>query len=75
MEKTIQVKVRAGAKQRQLKVDDAGVINIWTTKAPEKGRANDDVVDMLAEHFRVAKSCVQLVRGQTSSKKTFKITA
>ncbi|HSD12251.1 MAG TPA: DUF167 domain-containing protein [Patescibacteria group bacterium] len=71
----VEVQVRAGARERSLAADGAGGIKIKTPVAPEKGKANKDVVDMLAEHFKVPKSCVILLRGETSSKKRFKIMA
>lgn len=71
----VEVQVRAGARERSLQDDGAGSIKIKTPVAPEKGKANKDVVDMLAEHFKVPKSCVVLLRGETSSKKRFKIMA
>lgn len=71
----VEVKVRAGARERSLAVDAEGGIKIKTPVAPEKGKANRDVVDMLADHFKVPKSCVILLRGETSSKKRFKIMA
>ncbi len=71
----INVRVHAGARERSLADDGAGNIQIHTPIAPEKGRANKDVVDMLAEHFNVPKSCVILLRGESGSKKKFKIMA
>ena len=71
----IDVHVRAGARERSLQDDGAGVIKIKTPVAPEKGKANRDVVDMLAEHFKVPKSCVILLRGESASRKKFKIMA
>ncbi len=71
----ITVQVRAGARERSLQDDGSGVIKIKTPVAPEKGKANRDVVDMLAEHFNVARSCVVLLRGESASKKKFKIIA
>lgn len=71
----VDVHVRAGARTRTLQDDGTGVLKIKTPVAPEKGKANQDVVDMLAEHFHVPKSCVILLRGGSGSKKRFKIMA
>jgi uncharacterized protein (TIGR00251 family) len=73
---TITVEVKPGAKRRAIAYDDARkAIVIRTTAVPERGKANQDVVDMLAEHFGVPKSCVELLRGGASKKKIFKIMA
>ena len=69
----VEVTVRAGAKRNTLSIESDGTIKIHTTTIPEKGKANKVVRDMLAKHFNVAKSLVTLVRGNTSSKKTFQI--
>lgn len=74
-ERFIQVRVRAGARTRSLEELPDGSIVIKTTVAPEKGKANKDVVDMLSAHLKVPKSCITLFRGETSAKKVFKIMA
>lgn len=72
----VAVEVKAGAKTRSIAVDEKrGIILIKTPAAPERGKANKNVVDMLAEHFRVPKSQVSLIRGATSKRKIFKIMA
>jgi uncharacterized protein YggU (UPF0235/DUF167 family) len=71
----VRVTVRAGARSRGIEQMPDGSLRIKTTVAPEKGRANEDVVDMLADHYKVGKSCVRLVRGASSRRKEFEITA
>jgi len=71
----IQVTVRAGARRRAVESAADGSLKVWTTVAPEDGKANKDVIELLAEHFKVARSHVEIVRGATSSRKTIKITA
>jgi uncharacterized protein YggU (UPF0235/DUF167 family) len=41
------------------------------TAAPEKGKANKAVAEVLAELLQVAKSAVELLSGATSSQKRF----
>ena len=43
-----------------------GTWRIKVAAAPEKGRANQALCEFLAEHFRVAKSKVRIVSGETS---------
>lgn len=71
----VQVTVRAGARRNAVETQPDGGLKIWTTTAPEKGKANQDVVEMVAKHYGVARSCVEIMRGATSNKKTIKITA
>ena len=72
---TVSVTVRAGTKTRGIQINKEGGVTVKTTTPPEKGKANKDVVDMLAEHFGVPKSQVILIKGATSKQKIFKIMA
>jgi len=50
-----------------------GVLVVRTTKAPVKGEANRAVIALLAKHFGVSKSGVELVTGHTTRFKVFDI--
>ena len=50
-----------------------GVLVVWVTKVPEKGKANEAVIKLLAKHFKVAKSEVKIVRGMTGRNKVVEI--
>ena len=69
----ITVKARAKAKMREISVDADGIYKIRTPAAPEKNRANEDIVDILADYFGIAKSQVELISGHASSLKKFRI--
>ena len=69
------VKVRTKAKERSVQVTPEGVFIVRTTFAPERDRANKDIITLLAKHFKVAKSKISLEKGRTSATKIFKITA
>lgn len=73
-EMIISVKARARAKTRELTVGADGVYRIKTTAPPEKNKANEDIVDMLADHLRIPKNQIKLISGQTSTSKRFKVT-
>lgn len=66
------VKVTPKAKRNSLvEKDDRFVAHV--TAAPEKGKANEAVVELLAERFDVPKSAIALVSGETSRVKKFRI--
>lgn len=46
---------------------------IKTTTAPEKGKANNSIISMLAKYFNIAKSAIIITSGQTSSLKQIEI--
>ena len=54
-------------------VDGAAVLKVKVTAAPEKGKANAAIVDLLAHAFGVPKKNVQVLRGETSSHKTIEV--
>ena len=46
-----------------------GTLRIKIAAAPEKGRANAELCDFLAQEFGVARSKVEVVAGHTSQRK------
>ncbi|RJO61483.1 DUF167 domain-containing protein [candidate division WS5 bacterium] len=71
----IQVKVKTNAKQDCVSVDEENNLYTVSTKAqPIKGKANEAVIKLLAEYFKVPKSVIKLKTGQKSKIKVFEIT-
>ncbi|WNY28946.1 hypothetical protein MmiEs2_11590 [Methanimicrococcus stummii] len=48
-------------------------IEIKITQAPQKGKANEQIIEEIAKLFNVSNSLVSIENGMTSSKKTVKI--
>jgi uncharacterized protein len=71
------ITVRAKPRSKTRSIIEVGpwVYEIRTKKPPDKGKANEDIVDILAEHLGVPKTSITLLRGATSKTKMFKITA
>ena len=51
-----------------------GTFKVKVTAPPERGKANEEVREVLAAYFSVPKSCVQVLRGATSQRKQIRIT-
>lgn len=68
LSKTFNVRVTPHAKQNKV-VENEGVLRVYTTVAPENGRANSAVVELLADHFDVPKSRIKILKGETSRDK------
>jgi len=66
--KTFNIRVTPRAKQNKI-VDADGVLRVYTTTAPENGRANDAVVKLLADYLDVPKSKIKIVKGLTGRDK------
>lgn len=71
---TIHVVARPGASRRRIVSIDRGVV-IALNSPPEKGRANDELIEYLARIASVPRSTITIVRGDTSRHKTIRITA
>jgi uncharacterized protein len=71
-ERLITVSARPGARRNEVVPDGEG-FKITTTTAPEDGKANAAIRDLLADHLGVAKTCLTLVRGATSRQKVFRL--
>lgn len=72
----ITVKAKTKSKERSIElIDDNCTYVVKTPHAPEKDRANKDIVDIISRHFKVPKSGVILTKGRRSKTKIFKIIA
>jgi uncharacterized protein (TIGR00251 family) len=69
----VDVRVRAGARRTGAAGERDGALLVDVNAAPEKGKANRAVAEVLGGLFNVAKSSVQLVSGATSVNKRFLI--
>ena len=63
----VKVKPRAGKNEVQ-KISD-GEYGVKVTAAPEKGKANEAVIELLAKYFRVPKSLISIVGGKSARTK------
>ncbi len=70
----INVRVVPRAKQNKV-VAEAGRLKVYLTAPPVEGKANEALIEALAEHFGVKKRQVRLVRGEKGRDKTVEIAA
>ena len=68
LSKTFNIRVTPHAKQNKV-VESEGVLRVYTTVAPENGRANSAVIELLSEYFNVPKSRINIIRGLTGRDK------
>jgi uncharacterized protein (TIGR00251 family) len=68
------VRVKPGSRKAPLvEVGDDGELTVYVRERPVEGKANDAVIKLLAKHFGVPPSRVELVGGSTSRVKRFRI--
>ena len=65
----ITVKVIPGASKDQIIKIDESNFKIKTTKPPENGKANEAIIEILSDYFKIKKSQITILSGQTSSRK------
>lgn len=50
-----------------------GSLKVKLTAPPEKGKANEQLVKVLAEHFNVSKSKIRIIKGLASKDKIVEV--
>ena len=70
---TIDVTARPGASRRGVIATTGGRLVIGVHSGPEKGKANDELIEYLAAELRIPRSAILIVRGATSRRKTIRI--
>lgn len=58
---------------REEVVEEAGGLKVYVKAAPDKGKANKAVIELMAEHYGVKRSAVTIVSGETSRRKIIEI--
>lgn len=69
----IKVKVITRASQTKIEQQPDGSFKAWLKSAPVEGKANDELVELLADYFKVSKSQINVVKGLKSKNKTIEL--
>jgi len=72
-EVTIEVMARPGASRRGVIGTSGERLVVGVHSGPQKGKANDELIEYLAGELRVPRSALLIVRGATSRRKTIRI--
>ena len=72
------MKLTPGARKNEVtgwEIDAAGarVLRVSVTAAPEKGKANAALIKLLAKHWGIPKSAIEIVRGETTRVKVIEV--
>ena len=65
------VRAQPGARRNEIRGLQDGVLKVCVTQAPEKGKANKAVAELLAKKLGLKKSQIELLSGETSHQKRF----
>jgi hypothetical protein len=69
----ITVKVKPNARENSLVETGVNTFAAKVSIPPEKGKANEKVIELVSKHFKVPKSRVSIIRGAGSSLKIIEI--
>ena len=74
----LRVKVLPGSHKNEISevlkdADGTETLKIRITAAPQKGKANAELINFLAQHFEVAKEKISIISGKNSQLKLIKI--
>ncbi len=69
----IKVKVIPHARKAEIIKLADGSLRVKVVSPPEKNKANEELTEMLARYYSVAKSRVRIVRGDRSREKLIEI--
>lgn len=70
---TVDLRVQPRARRAALEAVD-GALKAQVTAPPEDGKANQAVIALLAETWRLPKSSFDVIKGQTARAKTIRVT-
>ena len=70
--KVVEVLVKPSSKEQLLKEED-GCLVVRLSSPPVEGRANTELVDLLAKHYKVAKKNITIFSGLSSKHKLVRI--
>lgn len=71
----ISVKVITRARKEGIEVVSANDYKIKVSVPPERGRANERIIEMLSSEFGINKSKIRIVSGLTAARKVVEIDA
>ena len=67
------MKVNPSAKKEGVSVNANEMLEVAVAAPPEKGKANERLIELLAEHFGVAKSKIRIISEHTKRQKVVEI--
>jgi len=69
----ITVKVKPKSKKVSVKKISENMYEVKLKSPPEKGKANEELIEILSKVFNKPKSNIKLIKGQTSREKLIEI--
>ncbi len=65
----VNIKISPNSKKNEI-LKDGDIIKIKITAQPIDGKANKAVIEFLSKNFKIPKTSIKIVKGETSKEKT-----
>lgn len=69
----LKVKVVTNAKVTMVQTDEKGNLKVKLSAVPVKGKANKELIEVLARHYNTKKSKVKILKGKTTKDKLVEV--
>ncbi len=69
----LSVKILPNSSKNEIIKNDDGSIKVKLTAQPIEGKANKALLEFLSKQFKIPKTSMEIVKGQTSKDKTISI--
>ncbi len=69
----IEVKVHPRSSRSKVEERGEGKYEVWVCSPPERGKANREVIELLADYFGVKKGDIRIVSGEKAKKKIIEV--
>lgn len=69
----IKVKVHTNSKTKNIEKDINGIFQVYTNQRPVEGKANEEVIKIIAEYLKVKPNRVFIESGKKSKEKTVEV--
>jgi len=69
----VRVRVKPGSRRPRIEQAGEGELVVWLKSPPAEGRANQELIERLAEHYGVPRAQVRIRSGHTSRNKLVEV--
>lgn len=69
----LKIKVIPNSSMNLVETELDGSLKVKLTSPPDKGKANKQLVEVLAKHYEISKSKIKILKGQTSRNKILEV--
>lgn len=69
----VSVTVKPNSRKELVVVNEDGSLTVRVNAPPVDGKANERVIELLAEHYKQPKSSIKLLHGSSGKKKIFEV--